>query len=178
MSSKPVILILGFGPRIGAAVAKQFASIGYLIAIASRKAISGKTPEGYLSIQTDLSKPSSVPAIFNTVETEYGLAPSVVVYNAAALTPPTDNDLFSIPASSLAANLNTNTASVYVAAQEAVKGWKTLPEHVKKAFIYTGNKQNTGPGPLLLTATLGMGKSATSYLMGAADGRYKGDGYR
>lgn len=178
MSSTPVVLILGSGPRIGAAVAKQFASTGYSVAIVSRKATGGKTAEGYLSIQADLSNPSTIPGIFAVVQKEYQAAPSVVVYNAAALTPPAGDDLFSIPAESLANNLNTNTVTAYAAAQQAVKGWQSLATDAKKVFIYTGNKQNVAIGPMLLTATLGVGKSASSYFIGAADNRYSKLGYR
>jgi NAD(P)-dependent dehydrogenase (short-subunit alcohol dehydrogenase family) len=178
MSSKPVALILGSGPRVGAAVAERFASTGYSVATASRKATEGKVAEGYLSIKADMSKPSSIPAVFDAVKAEFHTAPSVVVYNAAAFTPPTADDLFSIPVESLADNLNTNTVSVYAAAQEAVKGWESLPKNVKKVFIYTGNKQNTGIGPIILTATLGIGKSASAYLVGAADTQYSKLGYR
>jgi NAD(P)-dependent dehydrogenase (short-subunit alcohol dehydrogenase family) len=181
MSSKPVALILGSGPRVGAAVAKQFASTGYSVAIASRKAAEGKTAEDYLSIKADLSDPSSIPAVFDTVKAEFHTPPSVVVYNAAAITPPKgewgQEDLFSIATESLAADLNTNTVSVYAAAKEAVKGWETLAEDAKKVFIYTGNKQNLGP-TILLTVTLGIGKSASAYFIGAADGRYTKLGYR
>lgn len=178
MSPQPVALILGSGPRVGAAVAKKLASTGYLVAIASRKGTGSKTAEGFLSIKADLSDPSSVPAIFDTVKAEFQTAPSVVVYNAAALTPPAGDNLFSIPVASFTSNLDTNTISVYAAAQEAVKSWETLAKDTKKVFIYTGNKQNTGVGPLLLTVTLGIGKSASSYLMGAADTTYSKLGYR
>jgi NAD(P)-dependent dehydrogenase (short-subunit alcohol dehydrogenase family) len=178
MSSPSVVLILGSGPRIGAAVAKHFGGTGCLVAIASRRAVGGKTAEGYLSIKADLADPSGVPAIFEATKQQFGSAPNIVIYNAASLTPPPNNDLFSIPTTSVAADLNTNTVSVYAAAQEAVKGWKTLAEDVKKVFIYTGNKQNTIIGPLLLTATLGLGKSATSYLIGTADKQYSKFGYR
>jgi NAD(P)-dependent dehydrogenase (short-subunit alcohol dehydrogenase family) len=147
MSSNPVALILGFGPRVGAAVAAQFASTGYSVAITSRKASSGKTPENY---------------------------------NAAALTlPPSADDLFSIPIEAVTADLNTNTVSVYAAAKEAIKGWETLTGDAKKVFIYTGNKCNTWIAPMIITATLGIGKSASSYLMGLADGTFsKEKGYR
>ncbi|KAF2121318.1 hypothetical protein BDV96DRAFT_640714 [Lophiotrema nucula] len=178
MSSKPVALILGSGPRVGAAVAKRFANTGYFVAIASRKATGGKSAEGYLSIKADLSDPSSIPAVFDAVKAEFQGAPNVVVYNGAAFTPPAGDDLFSIPTESLATNLNTNTVSVYAAAQEAVKGWETLAKDAKKVFIYTGNKQNTGIGPILLTVTLGIGKSASAYLIGAADTQYSKVGYR
>jgi NAD(P)-dependent dehydrogenase (short-subunit alcohol dehydrogenase family) len=175
MSSKPVALIIGSGPRVGAAVAAKFSSSGYSVAIASRK---GEAAEGYLSIKADVSSPSSIPSIFEAIKVEFKTAPSVVIYNAAGLTPPAGDDLFSIPVESVAADLNVNTVSVYAAAKEAVKGWQTLPSSAKKVFIFTGNKLNTWIAPMLMTVTLGIGKSATSYFIGSADGRYKKDGYR
>lgn len=178
MSSNPVALILGSGPRVGAAVAKKFASTGYSVAVVSRNAASGKTSEGYLSIPADLSDPSSIPKIFDTVKAEYQSAPNVVVYNAAALTPPVGDDLFSIPAESLAKDLNTNTITAYAAAQQAVRGWETLKNGLAKVFIYTGNRSNVALSPLLLTASLGVGKSASSYFIGMADKQYAKLGYR
>lgn len=178
MSAQPVILILGSGPRVGAAVAKQFASTGYSVAIASRSASGGKTAEGYLSIKADLSNPSSISAVFDAVKAEFQSPPSVVVYNAAALTPPTDDTLFSIPAESIAADLNVNTVSAYAAAQEAVKGWVDLPEDTKKLFIFTGNMQNVVVVPMPLMLNLGIGKSASAYWVATADTLYSGHGYR
>jgi len=101
-----------------------------------------------------------------------------VVYKTAAFTPPAGDDLFSISVESLAANLNTNTLFVYTAAQEAVKCWETLAKDAKKVFIYTSNKQNTRIGPILLIVTLSIGKSASAYLIGAADTQYSKLGYR
>lgn len=178
MSSKPIALILGSGPRVGAAVAKRFSSTGYDVAISSRKATGSKTAEGYLSIKVDLSDPASLPAVFAAVKAEFKSAPSVVVYNAAGLTPPPNNDLFALSTESLATDLNINTVSLYAAAQEAVKGWATLEKDAKKVFIYTGNKSNVAIAPLLLTVTLGIGKSASAYLIGTADAQNSELGYR
>jgi NAD(P)-dependent dehydrogenase (short-subunit alcohol dehydrogenase family) len=180
MSSNPIVLVLGSGPRIGASIASLFSSSNYRVAIASRKAIAGTTPEGYLSIPADLSSPSSLSSIFSTVSSRFHQSPSIVIYNAAALTPPRDDDLFTIPIDNLSADLNVNTVSVYAAMQETVKGWETFKgeEAGRKCFIFTGNKQNTYIGPMLMTLTLGMGKSATAYLIGAADAKYKDLGYR
>ena len=85
----PVALILGAGPRIGAAVSEQFAASGYKVAVASRKGTGSKDDKGYLSLKADFTKPESVPALFDAVKSELGV-PSVVIYNAAALTPPPD----------------------------------------------------------------------------------------
>ena len=75
-------------------------------------------------------------------------------------------------------DLNVNVVSPYIAAQEAVKHWETLPTEGKKVFIYTGNILNVAvlPVPLLLTG--GMGKAAAAYWLGFADGAYAAKGYR
>ncbi|KAJ6084684.1 regulator of G protein signaling domain protein [Penicillium canescens] len=127
-------------PGIGSSVAATFANKGYQVAIASRKGTGSKTSEGFLSLPADFANPDSVPALFNAVKSTFNATPSVVVYNAASLTPPPDNDsVLSIPAESVTADLNINTVSPYVAAQQAVQAWEGLPQDARKTFIYTGN---------------------------------------
>jgi NAD(P)-dependent dehydrogenase (short-subunit alcohol dehydrogenase family) len=179
MATTPIVLILGAGPRIGTAVAEKFASIGYNVAVASRKGTDAKTGTGILSLKADFTKPNSIPALFEAVRTEFKAAPSVVVYNAPATTPPPEKDsLFSISAESVASDLNVNTVSAYVAAQQAVAGWDTLPEDVKKTFIYTGNALNVMVMPVPMLMTLGMGKSASAHWIGLADAIYSSKGFR
>lgn len=178
MTTKPVVLILGAGARIGASVAKSFSSNGYNVAIASRS--GGKGAEGaYLSLIADFTVPDSVPGLFNTVKAEFKTAPSVVVYNAAALTNPPEKDaIFSVSSTSVISDLNVNVVSAYVAAQEAVKGFEILPQGTKKTFIYTGNILNLSIIPVPLMMDLGMGKSASAYWIGLADVLYSAKGIR
>nr|POF14346.1 hypothetical protein CFP56_03370 [Quercus suber] len=179
MAAFPVVLILGAGPRVGAAAAHQFASDGYKVAIAARKGTNTTTSEGFLSLQADFNKPDSVPAVFETVKAELGVFPSVVIYNAAAFTPPSDKEsALSITSAGVSSDLNVNVVSPFVAAQEAVKGWATLATGINKAFIFTGNIQNEViiPSPAILS--LGMGKAASAYWLGLADGAYSTHGYR
>jgi NAD(P)-dependent dehydrogenase (short-subunit alcohol dehydrogenase family) len=75
----PLVLILGAGPNIGAAVAEQFALQGYKIVLTSRNEHEG-TNSLYSYIQGDLAKPQSVIDIFTRVRELHG-EPSVVVYN-------------------------------------------------------------------------------------------------
>ena len=179
MTIDPIALVLGAGPRIGASVAEKFASNGYQVAVASRSGTGTKTANGFLSLKADFTKPDSIPAVFDAVKTELHTFPSVVVYNAAALTNPPDKDsIFSIPAENVALDLNVNTISPYVAAQQAVKGWKTLPGETKKTFIYTGNILNVSIIPMPMVLDLGMGKSASAFWVGVADGTHSGQNYR
>ncbi|KAK6956564.1 hypothetical protein Daesc_001842 [Daldinia eschscholtzii] len=173
------VLILGAGPRVGASVAQKFAGNGYKVAIASRSGTGAKTAEDFLSLKADFTKPESIPALFDAVKTEFQTAPSVVVYNAAATTNPPDKDsALSIPVDSVVADLNVNTVSPYAAAQQAVKGWATLPKETKKSFIYTGNILNINILPIPLFLNLGVGKSASAYWIGAADAIYSPQGFR
>ncbi|KAL5336255.1 hypothetical protein BJX70DRAFT_373113, partial [Aspergillus crustosus] len=177
--SKPIALILGSGPRVGAAVAATFASKGYQVAVASRKGTGEKTSEAYLSVSVDLAKPESVPGVFESVKASLGAAPAVVVYNAASLTPPPQQDsILSIPADRFTNDLNINTVSPYVAAQTAVEAWGSLPGDVKKSFIYTGNILNVKILPVPLFLNLGVGKSASAYWLGVADQSYTARDYR
>ncbi|XXG98319.1 hypothetical protein Hte_004642 [Hypoxylon texense] len=179
MAATRVVLILGAGPRVGASVAEKFASNGYKVAVASRSGTGAKTANGFLSLKADFTKPDSIPGVFAAVKTEFKASPNVVIYNAASLTPPPDKDSFlSIPVESVTSDLNINTISPYVAAQQAVSGWETLPKDTKKTFIYTGNILNISISPVPLMADLGMGKSASSFWINLADITYSARGYR
>lgn len=179
MSTSLVALILGSGPRVGAAVAETFARNGYKVAIASRSGTGSTNAAGFLSLKADFANPDSIPGLFDAVKSEFHSAPSVVVYNAAALTPPPDQEsVFSVSQESVVSDLNVNTVSPYVAAQQAVKEWETLPQDVKKTFIYTGNILNTKVVPVPFMLTLGVGKSASAFWIGVADGTYTARGFR
>lgn len=179
MANHPVVLILGAGPRIGAAVAEKFASSGYDVVVASRSGTGSKTDKGYLSLKADFTKPDSIPALFDAVKTEFNTVPNVVIYNAAALTNPPDKDaVLSVPAENVALDMNVNTISPYVAAQQAIKGWEALPKETKKTFIYTGNILNVAVLPVPLLLNLGMGKAASAFWIGVADATYSAKGYR
>jgi len=179
MAATPIVLILGSGPRVGAAVSETFAANGYKVAVAARKGTNSKTDKAFLSIKADFTQPESVAAVFDAVKAEFGAAPGIVIYNAAALTPPSDKEsALSIPAAKVTSDLNVNVVSPYVAAQEAIKGWATLPAQAKKTFIYTGNIQNEAVLPVPMMLNLGVGKAASAYWVGLADGAYSAQGYR
>jgi NAD(P)-dependent dehydrogenase (short-subunit alcohol dehydrogenase family) len=175
----PIALILGAGPRVGASVAASFAHKGYKVAVASRNGTDSTTDQGHLSLKADLAHPESIPALFDAVKAAFGAPPNAVVYNAASLTPPpNDNSVLSIPAEKVTLDLNINTISPYVAAQQAVAWWETLPANLHKTFIYTGNALNVAILPVPDFLTLGVGKSASAYWIGTADALYKSRGYR
>ncbi|KAH4954096.1 hypothetical protein HBI78_230480 [Parastagonospora nodorum] len=174
-----VVLILGSGPRVGASVAQTFKESGYSVALASRKGSNSVTDDGYFSIKADLASPASILGVFSTIKSKFGAAPSVVIYNAAALTPPSDpSSVLSVSTEAVTKDLNINVVSPYVAAQQAIAAWETLPQDAKKTFIYTGNVLNELIVPIPMFLTLGIGKAASAYWVGLADTLYKARGYR
>jgi NAD(P)-dependent dehydrogenase (short-subunit alcohol dehydrogenase family) len=180
MSSKPILLLLGAGANIGAAITKHFSSAGYSIALASRSTVPGATTAGHLGIRADLSDPSSIPSIFSQVLAHFGAAPSCVVYNAANVTPPPDAaDPLSLPTEALEKDLRIMTVTPFAAAREAVKGFEALGTGAgKKSFIYTGNILNQTVMPVPALMTLGVGKSAAAYWIGVVGMALEGKGFK
>jgi NAD(P)-dependent dehydrogenase (short-subunit alcohol dehydrogenase family) len=178
MASK-ILLVLGAGSNIGRGVADRFLAAGYRVALVSRSAPASSGSDSTLHLQADLKDPSSVPGIFDAVKARFGAAPTVVVYNAAALTPPADtSNIFSVPVEDLDKDLAIANTSPYVAAGLAYKGFEEAANDAPKAFIYTGNVLAAVTRPAPFVVTLGIGKSAASYWIGAASALYKDKGYR
>ncbi|KAJ5892949.1 short-chain dehydrogenase [Penicillium tannophilum] len=161
-TSSPVLLILGAGSNVGASVAKAFSEKGYKIALASRTVKNEDSDTKDFHVACDLSDPFSVPDVFKKVKETLGI-PSVVVYNASAAARSSLGDPLATPLAEFSHGLNINTASVYAAAQEAVKGFAELPAEASRTFIYTGNMLNTKVFPPLFN--LGVGKAATSHII-------------
>ena len=79
-STSPVILILGAGSNVGQHVARAFASKGYRVALAARKAKEADDTAEQVNIPSDFSDPNAVVHAFAKAKTLLGV-PSVVVYN-------------------------------------------------------------------------------------------------
>lgn len=90
------------------------------------------------------------------------------------LTPP--EDPLSAPLETLQSSRKAGLDSAYVAAQEALKGFRALPSDVPTAFIYTGNTLNQMPIPGVLPFALG--KVAAAMMIEYAANAYGKDGYR
>lgn len=156
----PVLLVLGAGPNIGAAVAKAFLAKGYKVALASR---SNKAPVPSTAyIPVDLTKPETLESVFNETKEKFGVFPSVVVYNAGVA-------LFENKIDPLASETLTNiadlknvfngmTISPSVAATLANKGFKTLGPEASKTVIFTGNIMNH----VVIPGMANMGASRTA----------------
>ncbi|TVY33425.1 hypothetical protein LSUB1_G008483, partial [Lachnellula subtilissima] len=178
MSSK-IILILGSGSRIGANVSRAFAAKGYKVALAARSLSEADNTSSEIHIQADFSDPKTVITAFARTKELLG-TPSVVVYNAAAATfvPSQDPLSPSLTLSAFQSDLNINTTSAFVAAQQAALAFATLAEHTDaaKTFIYTGNILNeTVIAPLM---TCGVGKNASAHIVKTAAEAYGERGFK
>jgi short-subunit dehydrogenase len=80
VSTPPILLILGAGPRIGKSVSSAFAAKGYKIALVARSLDEEASTPNQLNIKADLANPQSLSSIFTKVKVYLGL-PSVVLYN-------------------------------------------------------------------------------------------------
>ena len=86
-TSAGVLFIVGGGPRIGHSVAKRFLQQGYKVAVGRRNTQdTASSPElaGALPVSLDVTKPRSIEAAFDEVESKLGI-PNVVVYNGRNL---------------------------------------------------------------------------------------------
>lgn len=95
---------------------------------------------------------------------------------AASFTPSPPNDPFAIPLAGFNRDMNINTTSAFVAAQQAVLGFADLPADAAKSFFYTGNILNVAILPSFMDA--GTGKSAAAHMMKAAAAAYEDRGYK
>ncbi|RYP73305.1 hypothetical protein DL771_003734 [Monosporascus sp. 5C6A] len=189
MAPAPIILILGSGANIGAAVASRFDKLGYQVALVSRQGSDGdaptRTPEGYLKIRADLSDAEAYAGIYSSVREALGGVPSVVLFNAASAAPPTEpGNMFSVPLDKFQKDFDLSVKGAFVAAREAYRLWSNEGEAgndvtaTKRQFIMTGNKLARAILPSPNLATLGLAKSASAFWIGLADKLYREKGFR
>ncbi|RPA72609.1 hypothetical protein BJ508DRAFT_244705 [Ascobolus immersus RN42] len=168
--SRPTIAILGAGSNIGTAVASHFASLKFNVFAVSRTLHASS--EGIHRLQADLIDPSQVTAIFDTIQTETGAGPHIVVYNAYGMTmndPSAPGYPFNVPLDKFEHNYKANTLGAYVAMKEFTTLVPSLPaitsnsHPITPTFFMVGNILPWSP--LGMGTTLGTGKAATAHLI-------------
>jgi NAD(P)-dependent dehydrogenase (short-subunit alcohol dehydrogenase family) len=173
--SSPIVLILGAGSNVGQHVARAFAAKGYKIALAARTVRESDNTSEQINVPSDFADPDSIVTAFAKVKASLGV-PSVVIYNASAGKPNDAKNPLSLPLAQLNNDFTINTASAFVAAQQAVLGFEQLPASASRTFIFTGNVLNTTIIAPLLSA--GVGKSATAHIIQNAASAYADRGYK
>lgn len=80
MSSQPVLLIFGYGPRTGRFIADKFLEAGYRVAVTGRSLKDGPVDDTFLNIKADLADPAIVAEVFKKTQAYFQAVPNVVVY--------------------------------------------------------------------------------------------------
>lgn len=159
----PVLLILGAGPNIGSHLAKAFSQKGYKVASASRS--PPKVDDGSdLHITLDLTKPDTVPGVFEKARKELGGEVGAVVYNAALFSADPSDTLSLFSPSNITqyqTSQAVNGTSVLVSLHEATKSFRNAAADASKTFIFTGNALNVVTLPGMLN--FGLGKTIPAY---------------
>lgn len=86
------------------------------------------------------------------------------------------DDPFDVPVESYLRDMTINTTSAYVAAQQAVAGFKELPPTAARSFFFTGNICNLVALPGFMDQA--MGKAASANMIMHAAAAYKEKGFK
>lgn len=130
--NKKVALIIGAGPGISLAFAKQLIAAGYTVALASRdidKLKSLALSIGAVAFKTDASSIDSIQSLFESVDTALG-EPEVVLYNPSARV---KGDILSLDPNKVSEAIATTAMGAFVSAQEAAK--RMMPKNCGAIFL-------------------------------------------
>jgi NAD(P)-dependent dehydrogenase (short-subunit alcohol dehydrogenase family) len=121
-----VALVTGAGSGIGRAAAAALAEAGYSVVLAGRRAETlektAATGTGMMPIQTDVTRPDSVGALFAKVRERFGRL-DVLFNNAGAGAPAVPIDELSFE--QWTAVVNVNLTGAFLCAQEAIRLMKS-----------------------------------------------------
>jgi NAD(P)-dependent dehydrogenase (short-subunit alcohol dehydrogenase family) len=121
LSDKPVAVVIGVGPGLGAALVRRFAA-AYPVAMLARKAdylkaLAGevrKSGATVLDLPTDVSDPAQIAEAFRAIRKDLG-EPEVLLYNAGN---GTFGSITEITADQYEADWRVNALGAFVAAKE------------------------------------------------------------
>ncbi|CAF3439668.1 unnamed protein product [Rotaria sp. Silwood1] len=139
-STKPIAVVIGVGPGLGAALAKRFATGGYSIGLIARKESSLQPvqkeleQQGHtaLSVTADAGDISSVKNAFNTIRAKFGKDPEVLLYNASGFL---YKSLLDLKPEALQEALNIGVVGGLVASQEVLP---SMIKNGKGTILFTG----------------------------------------
>jgi len=120
--SKPVCVVIGIGPKNGAAFARRFAAEGYAVALLSRRTeLSSQIAaelDGAAAFACDVSDPASVAAAFAAVTEQLGPV-DTVVYNAGS---GTWGDIEKVEPDEFERAWRVNSMGLFLTAKQIVPG--------------------------------------------------------
>lgn len=86
------------------------------------------------------------------------------------------DDPFAISLDDFKRDAAVNITSAFASAQQAVAGFRQLPESAARTFIYTGNVLNVTILPKMMSQ--GVGKSGGAHMIRSAAAAYQDKGYK
>lgn len=159
-------VIVGAGPGVSMGVARRFQQEGFRIALVSRnqenvEALAEQLGQDALGFTADASSEQSLVQVFEKIESTLG-APSVMVYNAAAIA---RDHASEISSERLIESLRINVVGAMICAQQVIPAMKAQGNGT---ILFTGGGLSLYPSPEY--ASLSMGKAgirALTYILGA-----------
>lgn len=156
MSHKPLLVIVGSGPGVGAGIAKKFGSNGFRVVLISRTKSSMERSLEDLrqahieshGVSADAADPGSIKTAFNQVKKEFG-ATDVMVYNAANIVP---GDPLSLTEQQLIDDFKVNTVGALTSAQQVIP---EMVERQRGTLFFTGGGIALTPNPLYTSLSIG-----------------------
>jgi len=153
-----LLVMVGMGPGVSAAVARRFGREGFRVAAVARRAealkaqtdaltAAGITAQGYVANASDAA---GLAAVLARVTAEHG-TPDVLVYNASGVR---FKPLALLGADELMTDLKTSIGGALTAARAVLPGMKTRGSGT---LLFTGGGFAFEPSPAL--ASLGVGKA-------------------
>jgi NADP-dependent 3-hydroxy acid dehydrogenase YdfG len=146
-SNKPVAVVTGVGPGLGAALARRFAAT-YAVAILARKAdylkaLAGEIRQGgatVMDLPCDVGNRAQMAAAFGAIRTELG-EPELLLYNAGSGSWGTITE---ITADQYEADWRVNALGAFVAAKEVAPA---MIARGRGAILFTGATAGVKAGP-------------------------------
>lgn len=133
--AKPVAVVVGIGPKNGAAFSRRFAADGYAVAMLSRSTTLSeelaKELEDARAFACDVSDPASVERAFTTVAKEMGPV-EVLVYNAGS---GTWGNIEEITLEQLETSWRINAGGLFAASKQVIP---SMVEREKGSIIVVG----------------------------------------
>lgn len=132
---KPVAVVVGIGPKNGAAFSRRFAADGYAVAMLSRStslsAELAKELDDARAFECDVSDPVAIEKAFASVAKEMGPI-DVLVYNAGS---GTWGNIEEITLEQLEASWRINTAGLFATSKQVIP---SMVERGKGAIVVVG----------------------------------------
>jgi NAD(P)-dependent dehydrogenase (short-subunit alcohol dehydrogenase family) len=146
-SSKPVTVVIGAGPGLGASLARRFAA-AFPVAILARnadflKALAGEIRKGgakVLDLSCDVSDPAQIAEAFRAIGKNFG-EPEVLLYNAGS---GTFGSVTEITPEQYEADWRVNALGAFVAAKEVAPG---MIARGHGTMLFTGATAGVKAGP-------------------------------